>query len=163
MILIINICKEKIHYLEFVKPIEEILKNQNIKFFTKNYLKLKNLDIEKVDKVIICGTSLRDNEFLKHLDKFQWIKNYRKPIFGICGGAHIIGLILGYKLEKNKKIGFKELNFKEDFLGIKGKHEVYHLHQFYVLPEVFHKKNIYATLFHPEVRNKNLIEKFAEL
>jgi len=163
MILVINICKEKIHYLEFVKPIEDIIKDNNTNFLTKNYLELNNSDIKKADKIIICGTSLRDNEFLEHLNKFKWIKEYKKPIFGICGGAHLIGLILGYKLEKNKKIGFKELNFKEEFLGFKGKHQVYHLHQFYVLPEVFHKKNIYATLFHPEVRNRGIIEEFVRL
>ncbi len=161
MLLVISICKEKLHELEFVKPIEDILKNQNIKFFTKNYLDLKSSDIEKADKIIICGTSLKDNEFLKHLDKFQWIKNYNKPIFGICGGAHVIGLVLGYKLKKKEEIGLKDL-ILNGFLGMKGKLQVYHLHQFYVLPEVFHKDNIYATLFHPEVRNKNLIIEFAK-
>ena len=32
MILLINICKEKMHYEEFVKPVENILKNYEIKF-----------------------------------------------------------------------------------------------------------------------------------
>lgn len=163
MILIINICKEKLHELEFVKPIEDILRNQNIKFFTKHILELKNSDIEKADKIIICGTSLKDNDFLMHLDKFSWIKSTNKKILGICGGAHIIGLALGQSLRKKKEIGLKDFVLRKEFLGSIGKLQVYHLHQFYVLPEVFHKDNIYATLFHPEIRNKNLIVNFARL
>jgi GMP synthase (glutamine-hydrolysing) len=163
MLLIVNICKEKLHALEFVKPIEDILASQNIQFFTKHYSELKNSDIEKADKIIICGTSLKDNEFLDHLNSFHWIKNYKKPIFGICGGAHLIGLILRYKLKKKKEIGLKKLILQKEFLGFKGELQVYHLHQFYVLPEVFHKDNIYATLFHPEVRNKKIIEEFCKL
>ncbi|MFZ1971102.1 MAG: hypothetical protein WAU65_02915 [Candidatus Nanoarchaeia archaeon] len=162
MILIINICKEKLHYFEFVKPIEDILKNKNIKFFTRHYLELNNTDLAKSDKIIICGTSLKDNDFIMHLDKFSWIKKFTSPIFGICGGAHVIGLVLGYKLKKNKEIGLKELNINEEFLGVKGKLEVYHLHQFAALPEIFHKDNLYSTLFHPEVRNKNIIEEFTK-
>lgn len=163
MLLIINICKEKLHYFEFVKPIEYILSRKKVKFFTRHYSELKDSDIRKADKIIITGTSLRDNEFIEHLDKFQWIKSFDKPLFGICGGAHIIGLILGYKLKRKEEIGLKKLILKKEFLGAKGELEVYHLHQFAALPEIFHDDNLYATLFHPEVRNKNLIENFAGL
>ena len=81
-VLIINISKEKLHYYEFVKPIEDILKEKKIKFFTKHYTKLNSLDVDKVDKIIICGTSLKDNDFIKdeNLTKFKWIKTNEKPI-----------------------------------------------------------------------------------
>ena len=159
MILIINLCKEKLHYYEFVKPVEDILKDKGIKFFTKNYRKISEADLKKSDKIIICGTSLKDNMFLEHLNKFSGIKYFKKPILGICGGAHLIGLVFGGKLKKKKEIGLKKMNIK-NFLGINGEKEVYHLHQFYVLPEIYHKENIYATLFHPEVRNKEIIANF---
>jgi GMP synthase-like glutamine amidotransferase len=162
MLLIINICKEKLHELEFVKPIVDIVKKiDRVKVVNCQNLTIK--DINSADKVIIAGTSLKDNDFLMHLDKFSWIKSTNKKILGICGGAHIIGLILGYKLKKKKEIGLKDLVLKKEFLGISEKLQVYHLHQFYALPEVYHKGNIYATLFHPEVRNKILIENFARL
>lgn len=163
MILVINICKEKLHELEFVKPIEDILKKNNTKFVTKHYKKLKENDLKKAEKIIICGTSLKDNNFLNDIRLFSWIKDFKKPIFGICGGSHIIGLILEYKLKKNKEIGLKEINIDEEFFGIKGKISVYHLHGLEVLPEVYHKDNIYATVFHPEVRNKNMIENFIKI
>ena len=118
-------------------------------------------DIEESEKIIICGTSIKDNEFLKNIKKFSWIKDYEKPILGICGGSHIIGLVLGKKIEKNEQIGLKKI--KLDFLGIKGEKEVYHLHGLEVLPETFKQGNIYATLFHPEVRNKEIIKNFIKL
>lgn len=163
MILIINICKELLHALEFVNPVEDILKANEIPFFTKHYGKLSQQDIKKADKIIICGTSLADNEFLKNLKEFSWIKHYKKPILSICGGAHIIGLILGYKLKKNMQIGLKDVALSHEFLGVKGKLQVYHLHQFYVLPELFKKDNLYGVLFHPEVRNKDIIVNFAKI
>src|SRR3990167_3797002 len=108
MILIINICCEELHYYEFVKPVEDILKRGGFKFQTKYYSNLGR--VEKYDKIIICGTSLKDNEFVKHLDKFSFLKDFKKPVFGICGGAHILGLLLGKKLKKRKEIGLKQIN-----------------------------------------------------
>jgi len=163
MILLINISKEELHFYEFVKPIGDILIRNKIKGFIRHYSCLTKKDLEKADKIIICGTSLKDNEFLEHIKDFKWIKSFNRPILGICGGAHIIGLIYGFELKKKKEIGLKEINIKKEFLGIKGKRQVYYLHQFYVLPEVFNEKNIYATLFHPEVRNKEFIINFSRL
>ena len=141
------------------------MKTNGFSYKTKHYKKIGQKDIINASKIIICGTSLKDNEFLKNTKEFSWIKNYEKPLLGICGGAHIIGLTLGYKLKKGEEIGLKPFEIKKEFLGIKPgrKINVYHLHQFKVLPEVFKKDNLYATLFHPEVRNKNIIVEFCRL
>ena len=165
MILLINICKENLHFNEFVKPVGDVLKNNDIKYKTKHYLDVKTSDINKAEKIIICGTSLADNEFLKkeNLKKFSWIKESKKPVLGICGGSHIIGLVLGYKKKRNLEIGMKRIKLKKNFLGITGEINSYFLHQFKVLPKVYHKDNIYATLFHPEVRNNEIILNFAKL
>jgi len=163
MILLINICKEKLHFYEFVKPVGDVLVKNKIKGFIRHYTCLTKRDLEKASKIIICGTSLKDNEFLENIKKFNWITDFQKPILGICGGAHVIGLVLGYKIKKKTGIGLKEINFKKSFLGFLGKKQVYHLHNLQILPEVFNKKNIYSVLFHPEVRNKEMILNFARL
>ena len=178
MILIINVCREKLHHYEFVKPIEYILRKNKIKFFTRNYLELNEKDLQKAGKIIICGTSLKDFDYEKYFGRFSWLKDFDKPVLGICAGMQIIGFIFGGKEKKATEIGYYFENFKNEFLSLKNEHEVYHLHNNYVtLPKDFenftygkipqaikHKaKPIYGVLFHPEVRNKKMIEKFAKL
>jgi len=175
MILLINICKEKLHYYEFVKPIEYILKTCKARYFIRNYKKLGKKDLDKAKKIIICGTSLKDNEYLENVEKFDWLKNIKKPVLGICVGMQIIGLVFSGKLKNKTEIGFYKEEFNKEFLGLDGKQKVYHLHNKYVefnknfvkfteskIPQaVKHKKKeIYGVLFHPEVRQKHLIKNF---
>ncbi|MEK6872999.1 MAG: hypothetical protein AAB958_00150 [Patescibacteria group bacterium] len=178
MILIINICKEKLHYYEFIKPIKDILDKNNVDFLIKHYKNIKKEDLQKSDKIIICGTSLMDNEFIKYTNKFNWIKNFNKPVLGICGGMEIIGLAFCGKLKRKTEIGFYEEKFNKQFLGLKNIQKVYHLHNYYInfnninefgifcssgkiSQAVKHnQKQIYGVLFHPEVRQKELITNF---
>ncbi len=180
MILIINICKENLHYYEFVKPIEDIVGKE---FFTKKFLDVSKEDLEIAEKVIICGTSLMDFNYFNYLSNFSWIKEFNKPILGICGGMQILVSIFGGEVCRNDvgedffEVGFIKLNFKESFLGLKGEKEVYNLHKFGVenigekfkvytkskkgIQAIKHKeKKIYGVLFHPEVRQKEVIKEF---
>jgi GMP synthase (glutamine-hydrolysing) len=178
MILIVNICSHNLHYFEFVKPIEDVLIKNNFEFETRFYKELKPELISEVDKVIISGTSIKDNNFLKNLNFFKWIKGFEKPILGICGGMHVLGLIYNGNIRKQQEIGLTQVDFKDEFLGLKENVEVYELHNYYVESNEFeifaessncrqatkHKnKPFYGVLFHPEVRNKNLIVDFGKL
>ena len=174
MILIIDVCESRLHRFEFVKPIEDIVKNAGEESITKRFIDIEEADLTAADKVIICGTSLKDDCFLRNLDRFDWIKTFNKPILGICAGFQIIGLIFEGTLNKKTEIGF----FKEDLniLGVDGEQEVYHLHNNYIefpkntfdilskgdLPQAVKHKDlpIYGVLFHPEVRQKAIIENF---
>lgn len=178
MILIMNICRERLHYYEFVKPVEDVVGSG---FLTKHYLDLTDEDLEKADKVIICGTSLKDCQFTEDLPKFIWIMEFEKPVLGICGGMQIMGLVFGGKLKNKTEIGYFTEEFTGDFLGLNGAVEVYHLHNNYVdfenldifeimatgneVPQaVKHKeKGLYGVLFHPEVRQKDMIKNFTEM
>ncbi len=178
MILIIQICNRKFHYFEFVKPIEDAFKRNEIEFESIHYKKLTDEIIQKAEKIIISGTSLKDNEFLEDINNFSWIREFDKPLLGICGGTHILGLVFNGKLKKQQEIGLTDIVFKEEFLGINGTKQVYELHNLYVESETFdtfaeskncpqavkHKQNpFYGVLFHPEVRNKDLLVNFANL
>jgi len=131
-----------------------------------------------VDKVIISGTSLKNFDYMKSLDKFSWIKNFDKPLLGICAGMQIIGLTFGSKILEEKHVGAFREKFNCEHLDFKGEKEVYYLHSKAVnLPLNFfkfnldldyptffkHKKReIYGVLFHPEVYNGELIREFVK-
>jgi len=178
MILIIdmNYKKNSLAFDEFVMPIANIVK-KNCK--VKHYSEINEKEINIYDKIILSGTTLKDNEFVKHIKKFSWIKRCNKPILGICAGMEIIALVFDSKLIKSKEIGMTEVTtIKENKLFSSG-FEAYELHNFGVEPSeefdvlaesenciqaIRHKeKGIYGVMFHPEVRNKEIIRKFAEL
>jgi GMP synthase (glutamine-hydrolysing) len=178
MILIITIYKEKFHHLEFVKPIEDVLRRENIPFKTVHYKDCKHEMLSMSEKIIISGTSLKDNDFLNYIEKFEWIIDYDKPILGICGGMHILGLIFRGKLIKYQEIGLTDVDFQEKIFEINGIRQEYELHNFYAqsnefdifavsenCPQIIKHKDLpfYGVLFHPEVRNKELLSFFAKL
>lgn len=178
MILIVQIYNQKFHYFEFVKPIEDVLKRNSIEFESVHYKKLDYNLILKAEKIIISGTSLKDNKFLDDIALFSWIKEFNKPILGICGGMHVLGLVFDGLLKKQQEIGLTEINFNKEFLGKYGKIQAYELHNFFIESDEFdvfalskncrqaikHKqKPFFGVLFHPEVRNKDLIINFVNL
>jgi len=178
-VLLINVCREKLHYYEFVKPIEDILIKEGISFETKFYKDLNIASLKNKSSVIICGTALKDFEYEKSIHYFEWVNSFDKPVLGICAGMQIIGLIFGGKIKNKTEIGYFNEDFKKDFFGLRGTKEVYHLHNAfvdfkklkefdifsegnYVVQAIKHKnKYIYGVLFHPEVRQKELIRNFA--
>lgn len=178
MILVVKLCKQKMHNLEFVKPIEDILNKNYIEFNTLFYKDVDKNILLKVDKVILSGTSLLDNDFKINLEYFYWIKNYKKPILGICGGFQVLGLMFNGRIIKSEKIGLSSIFFDKEFLGVKCELEVYELHNYSVeskeyenyavsgnCPKAIKHINLpfYGVLFHPEVRNKNIIVEFSNL
>ena len=178
MILLINTCKDNLHYFEFVKPIEKIIKKEKTKFVVRHYSKLNKKILEKAEKIIICGTSLQDNKFLHDLSFFEFIKDFKKPILGICAGMIVVSLLFGSKLKKGQEIGLFKEEFIKEFLGLKGEQKVYYLHNYYTtLPKDFdsytkgkfpkaikhRNKEIYAVLFYPEVRHEEIINQFLKI
>ena len=178
MILLLSTCAEKLHELEFVKPVAKILLRNKINFFVKHYSKISDADLKKADKVIICGTSLKDFGYTENLDKFEWINSFEKPVLGICAGAQIIALVYKQKLWSCTEIGETKAIFRKEFFGLVNKQKIYSLHQMAISldrrefmsftkskkgSQAFKKINkpFYGVLFHPEVWNHEVIERFA--
>ncbi len=165
-ITIISLCKYKILEEEFVKPLVNIFK----KYGKINVIHYKNLDDEPFgNMIVLSGTALKDFEYLNYLKKFEWIKESKKVVIGICAGAQIIALIFGCKLKNKEYIGVYNVE------SVFGKFRAYFLttkipvlnKNFEILgkidndPAIFKVKNkeIYGFVFHPEVLNKDLFEK----
>lgn len=180
-VLILNLCnkKDSLHVLEFIKPIETIIKKVTSKYEIKHHL--EKIHYISYSHIIICGVPLKDFEYEQNLDTFSWIKNYTGNLLGICAGAQVLSQTYGNTLSELQEIGLQKIEKNKNDVLIDEftfPLEIYGLHNnsfgtldnFNIIlqgkiPEMIkHKtKNHYGCLFHPEVRNHKLIENFINL
>lgn len=180
MILLIDLAYEKdsLSFYEFVKPIAYSVKQTNCSYECIHFSEISSLDVSKYEKIILCGTALKDNEFANHMDSFSWLTSYDKPVLGICAGFQVIASVFGGTIIPQPDIGLLTISIvKESYLlGQPREISGYHLHNFGIsLPDGFdvlagsidkveafkhRQKNIYGILFHPEVRNLWVIDNF---
>ena len=173
-ILLISTCKEKLSEYEFVNPIIEIIKSFDYDIIS--YRNLETIDFQKYDKVIICGTSLQDNDYLNYLFDFNKLKNHVKGILGICSGFQIICSMFGEEIIVQEEIGMINVETQIQNPLASGTFEAYNMHNFSIdnvtsfnvlaksektIQMISHKKmNVFGVSFHPEVRNQEIITNF---
>ena len=177
MILIVdmNCKKDSLGFYEFVLPVVEVAEKLD-KCTKKHYLDLTSKDLSDCDKIILSGNALKDTETLRQPEKFLWLKETDKPVLGICAGMETIGMVFGAPLRKCVEIGMTPITTVKENPLFSGDYKAYSLHSFCIqTPETFevwaksekciqsikHKnKRIYGVLFHPEVRNQEIIKRF---
>lgn len=180
MILIINVCFDRFNELEFVEPVCKIIESAGIAYFIKHYLEIKSNEIKIADGIIICGTSIKDLEYLSNIDTFNYLKQINKPVLGICAGMQIIAKIFDNELIDKKMIGqykvkvekVNSLSFKNEFYSYFLVTKIVKVNSsFNVIAttndvaSVIKKKGkeIYGCLFHPEVLNTEIILNFCRI
>jgi GMP synthase-like glutamine amidotransferase len=177
MILVVdlNFKKDSLGFSEFVSPIAAIVEELD-ECLAKHYLEVKQEGIRKCKKIILSGTALKDNATLNQTDRFEWIKDYGKPILGICAGMQTTGLVFGARLNACLEIGMTQITTLKANPLFSSSFKAYSLHNYSIQPSsefdvlaesvkcvqaIKHKqKEIYGVLFHPEVRNKEIIQHF---
>jgi GMP synthase-like glutamine amidotransferase len=179
MILIVdmNWKKDSLAFNEFVSPIVAVVRPLE-EFRVKHFLDVELVELSCYSKIMLSGTALKDHATLKLVDKFDWIKTCGKPILGICAGMQTISLLFDEPLVKCLQIGMIEISTVKENPLFQGCFKTYVLHNysvkqsqtFEVLAEstkciqaIKHKqKNIYGVLFHPEVRNQEILKNFIQ-
>ena len=177
MILVVDMnCKKgSLGFYEFVLPIVSTVK-QSDEVSVKHYAELKQEHLRKCDCVILSGTPLKDHATLNQTEKFEWIKTCEKPILGICAGMQTIGLVFGLNLKKCLGIGMTQITTLKGNPLFSSTFKAYSLHNFSVVPSddfevlaesthcvqaIKHNlRDVYGVLFHPEVRNKEILQRF---
>jgi GMP synthase-like glutamine amidotransferase len=180
MILVVdmNWRKSSIAYEEFVEPVTSAVQPPE-DFEVKHFSEVAKHDLESCGKVIFSGTALKDHETLKQIVKFNWIKTFDKPMLGICAGMQTISLVFEEPLTRCLRIGMIEITTTKENPLFQSVFKAYALHNFSVAPgkhfevlaqsgkciqAIKHKqKEIYGVLFHPEVRNQEIIRNFVKL
>jgi GMP synthase-like glutamine amidotransferase len=180
MILIVdmNYKKDSLGIYEFVLPIVSIVKNFEAHVI-RHYSELSQTDIDNCTRVILSGNALRDKWTLERIGDFAWIRRCEKPLLGICSGMQTIGLVFGSSLKRRLEIGMRQITTVKENPLFSSSFEAYELHSCSIQPSkeldvlaesdgcveaVKHKKrDMYGVLFHPEVRNREIIERFTLL
>lgn len=180
MILVIdmNHKKNSLAFSEFVLPIISVAEKTEA-CVAKHYSEATQKEIGKYSKIILSGTTLKDNAYLEDVGKFMWIRKTDAPVLGICAGMQIIGAVFDSGVRRCEEIGMTDVETVKKNLLFSGKFSAYELHSRVIdVPEDFcvlakskkcaqaikHKrKDIYGVLFHPEVRNREIIERFVGL
>lgn len=182
MILILDLCyrRDSLSREEFVRPIEQIVQECGVLFQTRHYREA-DPDPAETEGVILCGTALQDDGYLRHLDAFAWLRSWDLPVLGICAGMQVQSSVLGGGLVEGEEIGMTGIRVIRDDSLLQGIREfsAYSLHRHVVIPppsfEVLAVSDIcpqvirhvnrpfYGVLFHPEVRNEWVVRRFLTL
>ncbi len=161
---IISTVHDPLHQFEFIRPITDILDEEEVTYNISHINKPQLLG----EKIIFTGTAIKDNKFLEHKEVARQIMSSNKPILGICAGME---LLVQDELVEVKEVGsifmeskeFPEYNY---FLHQYGITEVDNNWEVIAstdkgIAAIRHKtKPILAMQFHPEVTAKNVIRKF---
>jgi len=177
MILVVdmNCKKDSLGVYEFVMPIVSIAKELD-EVVVKHYTELRRKGTSKSSIIILSGTALKDHATLNQTEQFQWIKTCEKPILGICAGMQTIGLVFGLNLKNCLGIGMTHITTLTANPLFSSTFKAYSLHNFSVVPSddfevlaesthcvqaIKHNlRDVYGVLFHPEVRNKEILQRF---
>jgi GMP synthase-like glutamine amidotransferase len=183
MMLLVDLCYEKdsLSRYEFVFPIAKAVQSTGSRYQIKHFSELKVHKIEDADRIILCGTALKDNVYAERIEKFSWMRTFERPILGICAGMQVMASAFGGKIVPWPEIGLREIEILDEtpLLGEPRSITGYHLHNYGVsLPQGFNlvagsqeyveafkhrERPAYGIIFHPEVRNRWIIERFAQL
>ncbi|MDA3930378.1 MAG: gamma-glutamyl-gamma-aminobutyrate hydrolase family protein [Prolixibacteraceae bacterium] len=182
-LLLINSAEPTIR--KFITPLEEISKEMSIHFDVLEYQKLSSQVVNKYDGVIISGSPQGDDIIESHQAYFKWLKDFEKPILGICAGHHIVGYLFGAEIYRSKEIesGEIEINIIKKvslFEGYKSKFKGIAMHNDSIsVPDGFEliastktcmneamkkqDREWYTLQFHPEIQNHPIIINFINL
>jgi GMP synthase-like glutamine amidotransferase len=181
MILLLDLCYRpgSLSHSEFVSPILRIVERSGRNARVVHYSEPDCMPAG-VSGVILCGTALKDNGYLDHLDRFSRIGKAAIPILGICAGMQVLASMLGGEVVEAPEIGMTEVAVtqRDEILGTERVFSAYELHNFGVtLPpgctelgrsevcvQAFRhvEKKWWGVMFHPEVRNEWVVERFVQ-
>jgi GMP synthase (glutamine-hydrolysing) len=182
-LLIINSAEKGIS--EYTEPLRQIAEEAGSVAEVREYSEVTAADLSLYDGIMVSG-SPRGNDIVDHhLPFFQWIKDCRVPILGICAGHHIVGKLYGSGLLRSveKEVGDNVLFIRRDdpiFKGCPGQFLVrQNHHDSITLPEDFillansqgcrvammkhPARPIYTMQFHPEFMNKEILLNFIDI
>lgn len=182
-ILVVNNAEPGIR--EFAQPIEKIIADSRAQPIFIEYRECLTFDFSKVDGAILTGSPQGDDIVEHHLPYFKWVKDFDKPLFGICAGHHVTGYLYGSKLLRSEEPEsgdfevsivktdpifekltetFKTRQMHNDSITVPEEFELLATSKTCINQLMKHKTmSLYTSQFHPEFYNHQLIRNFIGL
>ena len=166
---------------EFADPIAAIVRKAGKEADIVHYTEVRAGLPPGTDAVILCGTALRDTGYLGRPELFGWLPEASVPVLGICAGMQVITTVHGGETEAGCEIGMTEIEVirPDPLFSEKDRFQAYELHSLECTPPpgfltlavsdacvqaIRHpKKAVYGVMFHPEVRNEWVVERFLRM
>ena len=183
MILLVDLCyrENSLSRDEFVGPVARIISRTEKDWRVLHFSKVSKEEFQRFDGIILCGTALKDNVFSEEKEKFAWLLDVNVPVLGICAGMQALCMVYGGKIRPVTEIGMTAVRIvqPDPLIGDRQTFEAYELHSFACYPpddwvvtstsdscvqSIHHPdRPLYGVMFHPEVRNDGVVERFCDL
>jgi GMP synthase-like glutamine amidotransferase len=155
---------------EFVEPIASVAGECEVSHYTEVR------GAGGYDRIILSGTPLMEVGYMGHPECFEWLRDCVRPVLGICAGMQAMAAAFGSAPVRCQEIGMTDVETVKDNPLFAGRFRAYSLHNFAVeAPSGFdvlarsekcvqairhHERPLFGVMFHPEVRNPDIIRNF---
>jgi GMP synthase (glutamine-hydrolysing) len=183
MILLVDLCFRpgSLSRDEFVGPVARIVERAGEAWREVHFSQAGSADLTGIRGIILCGTALQDNLFSEQAALSGPLSGAGLPVLGICAGMQALCLAFGGSIRPACEIGMIKVRtvVQDPLLGSPGEFEAFELHSFACEPPrawivtavsdeciqaVRHPdRPIFGVMFHPEVRNDQVVERFCVL
>lgn len=181
MILLIDLCcrEDSLGFEEFVLPPARFIEGCDRDTEIVHFRSVPgSAALARAEGVILCGAPLADNAFHDQIRSFQWLAQAGVPLLGICAGMEVICSVFGGRLGPCTEIGMTGIRITrpDPLFPAVDPFMAYELHswactepgplQVLAVSErciqvVRHpERPVYGVMFHPEVRNEWVLERF---
>jgi GMP synthase-like glutamine amidotransferase len=183
MILLVDLCFRpgSLSRDEFVGPVARIVERTGETWRGVHFSRVSRADLAGISGIILCGTALQDNVFSERVDEYAFLFDAGLPVLGICAGMQALCLASGGGVRYGPEIGMTKVRgmLPDPLIGSPAEFEAYELHSFacdppprwlvtatseHFVQAVRHPdRPLFGVMFHPEVRNDHVVERFCAL
>jgi len=180
VILLVDLCYREgsLGYEEFVLPVARIVEKAGYAVRAVHYRAGPGTVPGDAAAVILCGTPIADNRFLSEMEYFSWLADVRVPVLGVCAGMELVCQAFGGTVGSCEEIGMTDVMVlvPDQIFAGRESFPAYELHCLactdpgplrvlavsgQCIQAVRHPaRPVYGVMFHPEVRNEWVVERF---
>ena len=177
-VLLVSTCADPLSEAEFVAPLERIACDAGATVESSRLGTLNSVP-EGVSHILLAGTALQDDKYLKEITAVERLLGAGRPLLAVCSGMQLLANACGGEIIAQREIGMVAVETLVENPLCAGRFEAFALHRHAVEPgprlevlarsegcaQVVRHRELpaWGVLFHPEVRNEQLVRSFLAL